>query len=176
MPVMLYMHERGNVIGKWSELVEDGDGLKSVGQVAKAAKNPAGVPIYDLLKMGAINGLSIGFRVKKHSLDEEQKLREILEVELGEVSVVDIPGGPSARVTDVKSSDVKNPKFLERVLRDAGLSRVEAKALIAEGLPALRDVAADPEKKQRDADSKPVQSVDSDLVSSMKELAASIKR
>lgn len=43
------------------------------------------------LKMGAVNGLSIGFSVTKYALDEEQKLREILAVDLSEVSIVDTP-------------------------------------------------------------------------------------
>lgn len=148
-PLMLYMHERGNVVGAWREVSEDGDGLKLKGQVALSAKAPSGVGVHELLKMGAINGLSIGFKVKKHSLDQEKKLRELHEVELAEVSIVDVPGIPTARITDVKNRD---PKFLETVLRDAGLSRKEAKALLAEGLSALRDAEAGTEVDPRDAD------------------------
>src|SRR6185436_12724282 len=152
VPMMLWMHQRGNIPGAWRSAAEDGDGLALQGQVSKAAISPSGVPVYELLKMGAVTGLSIGFRVTKHSLDQEKKTREILSVELSEVSIVDIPGGPRARITDVKGHDPKNIQFLEGVLRDAGLSRKEAKALLAEGFGALRDAAAEEPPNLRDAD------------------------
>lgn len=151
-PLMLYMHERGNIIGAWREVKEDKDGLFVKGQVHPAAKTDAQVPIYELMKMGAMTGLSIGFCVTKATLDEKSKTREILGIDLAEISPVDIPAGPKARITDVKSRDAKSIHFLETVLRDAGLSRKEAKALLAEGFDALRDAAADPELPQRDAD------------------------
>lgn len=152
-PVMLYMHQRGNVIGAYSTVEEDKDGLKVAGQVALSAKVPAGATIYELMKMGGITGLSIGFRVVKAELDEDEKLRTIIEVELAEVSVVDIPGGPSARISDVKSGGPRLKQALEDALRDAGLSRREAKALLAGGFHALRDAAADDDElEQRDAD------------------------
>lgn len=150
-PLMLYMHERGNIPGAWRSISEDKDGLKLVGNVSKAAISPSGVPTYELLKMGAMNGLSIGFRVRKAELDEEAKTRTILDVELAEISLVDIPGGPNARITDVKSGDPHNIQFLETILRDAGLSRKEAKAVLAKGFSALRDAEPNDEPTQRDA-------------------------
>jgi hypothetical protein len=152
VPAMLYMHERGNVPGVWHVVEEDKEGLLTSGQVSLSAVSPSGATLYELLKMGAINGLSIGFRVMKSALDEKAKVRDIIAVDLGEVSIVDIPGGPSARITDVKSGDPHNIQFLETVLRDAGLSRKEAKALLADGFTALRDAVANDEPTQRDAD------------------------
>lgn len=152
VPLMLWMHERGNIPGVWRSVDEDKDGLKVAGQVSLSAKSPSDVTVHELLKMGAINGLSIGFRVRKHTLDEGKKLREILDVDLAEISIVDIPGGPTARVTDVKAGDPRNINFLETVLRDAGLSRKEAKTLLVKGFAALRDVEADPALNPRDAD------------------------
>lgn len=149
-PVMLYMHERGNVPGAWTAAAEDTNGLALKGQVSPNAKNPSGAGLYELLKMGAISGLSIGFRVVKCQLDEDSRLRTIQDVDLSEISIVDVPGGPSARITDVKAHD---PRTLEHALRNAGLSRKEAKAVLAEGLSALRDAEADDDgDEQRDAD------------------------
>jgi HK97 family phage prohead protease len=142
LPAMLYMHERGNVVGAWRSLEEGKDGLRVTGQVAEGARSPSGETLYNLMKIGALNALSIGFRVRKQALDQDKKVRDILDVEVSEISIVDVPGIHRARVTDVKSLD---PHHLERVLRDAGLSRKEAKALLAEGLRALRDAAADDE-------------------------------
>ncbi len=142
MPAMLYMHERGNVVGAWRAMEQDADGLKVKGQVALSAKAPSGASLYDLLKLGALNAMSIGFRVTKSVLDEKKKIRDITELDLGELSIVDIPGIATARVTDVKTVDPRSIRFLETVLRDAGLSRTEAKALLADGFKALRDAAA----------------------------------
>lgn len=161
MPVMLYMHERGNIVGAWRSAEEGKDGLVLSGQVATSARTPSGATLHELMKMGALNGLSIGFRVRKQTLDQEKKVRDILDVELAEVSIVDIPGINRARVTDVKTQP-RSPEYLERVLRDAGLSRREAKAVLAEGFNALRDAAAADDGST------------SDLVASIKALARSI--
>ncbi len=151
-PLMFTMHQRGNVPGAWRTTVEDKDGLFCSGEVSPRAISDSGVPLYELMKMGAINGLSIGFCVTKCALDEELMIRDIVEVELAEVSIVDIPGGPTARITDVKAGrDPHSIQFLETVLRDAGLSRKEAKALLADGFTALRDAAANDVPTQRDA-------------------------
>lgn len=174
-PLMLYMHERGNIPGAWRTVEEDKTGLRLVGNVAKSAISPSGVPTYELLKMGALNGLSIGFRVKKAELDEDLKVRSILEVELAEISIVDIPGGPTARITDVKSGDPRNIQFLETILRDAGLSRKEAKAVLAKGFTALRDAAANDEPTQRDADRSGGSKSPESLASSLRGFAQTIR-
>jgi HK97 family phage prohead protease len=146
-PVMLYMHQRGNVPGAWSSFAQDMNGLKVSGQISPNAKTPSGAGVYELAKMGAISGLSIGFNVLRCELDEETKVRTLTGLDLNELSIVDVPAGPSARITDVKVS--KNPRFLEQLLRDAGVSRREAKVMLS----ALRDAEADDEDDdQRDAD------------------------
>ncbi len=160
-PLMLYMHERGYVVGAWQSIAEDGDGLKVSGQVSMNARAPSNVPVYELLQMGGITGLSIGFKPTKVELDQEQKIRTISRVDLAEISIVDIPGGPRARVTDVKS-DPRNIQVLEAALRDAGLSRKEAKAVLAEGFAALRDAEANAAPTPRDAGE-----VDADAVASL---------
>lgn len=152
MPAMLYNHDMDNPIGCYSEMAEDGDGLVLTGKVAESAKTPAGADIYELMSMGALTGLSIGFMVTKCKEDAKSKTREISEVELLETSVVTIPLQSSARVADVRSAD---PAILKRqieaALRDAGLSRSEAKAFIASGFGALalRDAAAADEEVVR---------------------------
>jgi len=139
-PAMLFQHDQDNVIGRYTTVAEDGDGLLLEGKVAQSAKTPAGGDIYELLAMGALTGLSIGFKPTKFKLDEKARTREILEVDLYEVSIVTIPGQSIARVADVKAmraSPVELKRHLEESLREAGLSRSEAKALIASGFKAL---------------------------------------
>jgi HK97 family phage prohead protease len=173
-PNMLLMHEPGEVVGVWQSIEEDKDGLLTKGLVSLNAKMPNGAGVHELMKMGALTGESIGFQAQKVVLHQELKLRELLEVKVREVSIVDDPGGPTARITDVKSA-TKNPKFIERLLRDAGFSRKEAKALLAEGLSALRDAEADDDDDQREADPALSSTSVADFASSIRSFAASVK-
>lgn len=131
-PLMLYMHERGNIPGVWTKITESKKALNLSGVVSKAAVTPSGVSLLELMKMKAITGLSIGFVPTRVVLDEKAKVREIQAVDLGEVSIVDIPGQNKARITDVKSV-----RSLEEGLRGLGLSKREAKALLSEGFAAM---------------------------------------
>ena len=91
-----------------------------------------------LLKAGAIDGLSIGFRTIESST--EGRARKLDEVELHEISVVSNPMLPIATVTAVKNEAGRfDPKLLERALRDVcGLSISEAKAFMSEGFKAIK--------------------------------------
>lgn len=137
-PLMLYMHERGNIPGVWTKITETKKALKLEGMVSKSAVTPSGVSLLELMKMKAITGLSIGFVPSRVVLDEKAKVREIHTVDLGEVSIVDIPGQNKARITDVKSV-----RSLEEGLRGLGLSKREAKALLSEGFAAMFDDEAE---------------------------------
>uniref|UniRef100_UPI0030F3CE15 HK97 family phage prohead protease n=1 Tax=Xenorhabdus entomophaga TaxID=3136257 RepID=UPI0030F3CE15 len=63
------------------------------------------------------------------------------DLDLWEVSLVTFPANDEARVSEVKSAlargEIPSPKSIERVLRDVGLSRTQAKALMADGYRAL---------------------------------------
>jgi hypothetical protein len=174
MPAMLFMHERGNVVGAWREMGETGAGLHASGQCSLSAKTSSGAGIHELMKMGALNALSIGFRVRKAEADNDKKIRSILDVELNELSIVDIPGIPRARITDVKSGGAKSIRFLEMVLRDAGLSREEAKAVLAQGFGALRDVAAPDDGSSLREAGGDGETIDDAFVAGLKEFAAAV--
>lgn len=160
-PAMLFQHDCDNVIGAYSTVVEDADGLLVEGKIAQSAHTPAGGDIYELMAMGGLGGLSIGFMPTKVKMDEKARTREILEVSLHELSVVTMPGQASARVADVKalrSNPAELKRHLEDALRDAGLSRTEAKAFLADGFRAL---------DLRDADQVDLQAVLSAAVTSL---------
>lgn len=136
MPSMLLQHggvtaEDMTPIGVWSDIAEDGHGLKVKGQLADTSR---GREAYELLKMGAFNGLSIGYRVKefeKRTKPEEPR-RTLKSVDLMEISLVTFPANGKARVHSVKSIDeVETIADCEKNLRDAGYSRKEAKQLVA---------------------------------------------
>jgi HK97 family phage prohead protease len=55
-----------------------------------------------LMRAGAIDGLSIGFRTVKGRTDAKSGVRQLIEVDLWEISIVTFPMLPAARVAAVK--------------------------------------------------------------------------
>lgn len=134
---MLYQHRPDEVIGVFDEIIEDGRGLKVKGRLALGTQR--GREVHELMKMGALDGLSIGYRVdpKGFEYDEKGKRRLLKSVDLMEISAVTFPMNPRARVQAVKSSE-RTVREWEELLRDAGnLSRHEAKAAASAVAKAL---------------------------------------
>lgn len=132
---MLWQHDSDDPIGVWTLLREDARGLYVEGQLA--LKVQRGLEAYELLKIGAVNAMSIGFRVVKYSEDRNAGTRTLEEIDLYEISLVTFPANTNATVMSVKTSvqaveatrgDLRK---LERVLRDAGFSKDAAKAVIS---------------------------------------------
>lgn len=133
MPAMLWQHDATTPIGIWTEMAEDANGLRVKGQLA--LDTVKGAEAYALMKMGALNGLSIGFVSKQWTYDRELDVRTLTEVDLWEVSVVTFPSNDKSRITGIKAADVAGIKTIrqaEQSLRDAGFSADAAKAMIAE--------------------------------------------
>ena len=124
---MLYQHDAKQPIGVYDEIIEDSRGLRVKGRLALGTQR--GREVYELMKMGAIDGLSIGYRVdaKGYDYDDKGKRRYLKSVDLMEISAVTFPMNPKARVQAVKSD--RTIREWETFLRDeGGLSRNEAKA------------------------------------------------
>lgn len=100
MPKMLWQHEPQAPIGIWTDMREDQRGLWVKGQLALETQK--GREAYHLLKMGAIDGLSIGFRAIKAAKDPTRKARLIQDVDLIEVSLVTFAANGLASVECVK--------------------------------------------------------------------------
>lgn len=131
MPAMLWQHDACEPIGVWTDMAEDAKGLRIKGQLA--LDTTRGKEAHALLKMGALNGLSIGFISKQWSYDRETEVRTLTEIDLWEVSLVTFPANEKARVTNVKSDTwaIQVPKDAEEILRDAGFSKADATALVS---------------------------------------------
>lgn len=130
MPAMLWQHDADKPIGVWTEMVEDEKGLRIKGQLAM--ETVKGKEAHALLKMGALNGLSIGFMSKEWAYDRETEVRTLTAIDLWEVSLVTFPANEKARVTNVKSADeLQAPKDAEKALRDAGFSKSDATAFVS---------------------------------------------
>ena len=130
MPAMLWQHDPSEPIGIWTDMTEDSKGLKVKGRLA--LDTARGKEAHALLKMGALNGLSIGFVSKQWAYDKDSDVRTLTEVDLWEVSLVTFPANGKSRITNVKSCDDLNaPKDAERILRDAGFSKADALAFVS---------------------------------------------
>ncbi|MGE5565004.1 MAG: HK97 family phage prohead protease [Parcubacteria group bacterium] len=99
---MLFQHEAGEPVGVWDEIAEDSRGLFVRGRILTVT--PQGRLVAALVKAGALDGLSIGFRTVKARPDESGRLRVLTEVELWEVSIVTFPMLPQARIETVKAN------------------------------------------------------------------------
>lgn len=124
---LLYQHKSDMPIGVFDEIKEDDHGLVVKGRLA--LKTQAGAEAYELLKMGALDGLSIGFKINpaEVSYDRRSNKRIIKEVDLMEVSLVTFPMNPQATVRSVKGQEISIREW-EKGMRDAfNLSRSESK-------------------------------------------------
>ncbi|HHL20741.1 MAG TPA: HK97 family phage prohead protease [Aliiroseovarius sp.] len=127
---MLWQHDPAQPIGVWDAVREDARGLWVEGRILKDVER--GREAAALVRAGAIDGLSIGYRtVKATKNDKGQRL--LHELELWEVSLVTFPMLPSARVEAAKGTSPEADDLLRELaaaFEDARhmLARDEAKS------------------------------------------------
>jgi HK97 family phage prohead protease len=102
-PALLWMHDPTQPIGIWQNIREDANGLMVEGRLA--LRTQKGAEAYELLKLGALTGLSIGYRVVSSQIDAKRKARILTDVDLFEISLVTFPANEAARVSEVKKRD-----------------------------------------------------------------------
>jgi HK97 family phage prohead protease len=116
---MLFQHDPAEPIGVWLELSEDGQGLYSRGRILPEVER--GGYVLAVMRAGALDGLSIGFRAVEGRTDPKSGVRRLSRVDLWEISVVTFPMLPEARVSSVKH---------ESDLRLAAAIRLAARAML----------------------------------------------
>jgi HK97 family phage prohead protease len=149
LPALLWQHRIDEPIGVYTKMVEDDDGLYVEGRLL-IDDDPQAKRAHAHMKAGSLSGLSIGYTLPSGGgeYDKEKDVFVLSEIDLWEVSLVTFPANDDARVQDVKSAlahgEVPAPNKVERLLRDAGFSRRQAKQIMAEGYKALapRDAGA----------------------------------
>jgi HK97 family phage prohead protease len=99
---MLFQHDPAEPIGIWFELVEDTHGLRARGKLIPDVQRSR--EVLALVRAGAIDGLSIGFRTVKGRVDPKTRVRKLIEVDLWEISIVTFPLLAGARVRAVKGA------------------------------------------------------------------------
>lgn len=131
MPAMLWQHRPSEPIGVYTHMEEDAVGLKVSGRLA--LKTTRGAEAYELMKMGALSGMSIGYRSRDDSYDRVTGVRTLKKLDLVELSLVTFPMNDASRISSVKSAieEIETIRDAERFLRDSGLSRTESVAFIS---------------------------------------------
>ena len=131
LPAMLWQHRQAEPIGVYTSMEEDAVGLKVKGQLALMTAR--GADAYELMKMGALSGMSIGYRSRDDSYDRVTGVRSLKKVDLVELSLVTFPMNDASRVSAVKTiEELDSLSEIERHLRDVcGLSKSESTALVS---------------------------------------------
>lgn len=145
---MLAHHDTTRPIGVWTSMREDDKGLYVEGRLTKGVRDAD--EAYALLKDGALDAMSIGYRVVREEYDRKSGANLLHEIDLHEISLVAIPANQESVVTAVKSDhDIRS---LEKALRDAGVSRKDAKAILAKGFSAMDEARDAPEIDSKSTD------------------------
>lgn len=154
-PKMYVQHDHKSLpIGRWIEVKEDGHGLWVKGEFTPGMSRAD--EAHAALRHGTVDGLSIGYVLKKDDFEEKAGARIIRNVsKLVEISIVSFPADAAARIdlTSVKSEEIdqlQSIRDFERFLRDAGgLSKgltealvSRAKIIFAQGDPVADEVDA----------------------------------
>lgn len=120
---MLWQHDPTQPIGIWDEVREDARGLFVRGRFLTDVQK--GQEALALVKAGAIDGLSIGYRTIRAEKNAKGQ-RLLHELELWEVSLVTFPMLPEARVQGKADADALG------VAQEMAAAFAEARILLAD--------------------------------------------
>ena len=99
---MLFQHDPAEPVGVWCELTEDFRGLWARGRLIPDVRRAR--ELLALLRGGAIDGLSIGYKTQRAVIDPRSRVRKLYQVDLWEISIVTFPLLNGARVSAVKQA------------------------------------------------------------------------
>jgi HK97 family phage prohead protease len=118
---LLFQHDANQPIGVWTALEENSRGLYARGRLMREVARAR--EVHSLMRAGALDGLSIGFRTVKGRRDRASGVRWLEKVDLWEISIVTFPLLPEARVAVVKArSTLEERAWLASQMREAARS------------------------------------------------------
>lgn len=151
-PVALFGHDSGsveNVIGKARNVRVQGDRLIGEIEFMEASVNPAAEAVYQMVKGGYLNAVSVGFMPLDWALAKDKSRQggiDFKKQELMEISIVPIPANANALVqARAAGIDVDRLKLIEgaksapKIVR-RGLYEVSFLAEILSALDCLEDM------------------------------------
>ena len=139
LPMFLNHNDLGMPMGEWNEFVFEDDGMVAKGRLY--LNTVGGSDLYQILKESPnmFGGVSVGAYAEEAKFvtatgedaapDDEESFFQITKGGLREVSVVMYPNNPKAEIQKLEAFDAEgalNPRVLEKVLRDAGLTKKDA--------------------------------------------------
>jgi HK97 family phage prohead protease len=141
LPMFLNHNDMGMPVGEWYEFDFDKEGMTAKGKLFM--NTSAGADLYNVLKESPnlFGGVSVGAYAEEACWvdaegtpimmgdDDTESYFQITKGGLREVSVVMYPNNPNAEIHKLEAFDVEghpNPRVIEKVLREAGLSRKDA--------------------------------------------------
>lgn len=130
---MLRDHDTRKVVGKWLAMEEDDRGLKVRGKLFAIGDSAIQLAkeTLTLMREGALDAMSIGYRTVKAQWDEDAGVRKLLDLDLWEVSIVTFPMNEMATVDAVKGD--LSITDVERILREGGAPGTFAKLVAIHG-------------------------------------------
>jgi uncharacterized protein len=141
LPMFLNHNDMGMPVGEWYEFDFDKEGMTAKGKLFM--NTSAGMDLYNVLKESPnlFGGVSVGAYADEACYvdaegnpvmmgdDDTESYFQITKGGLREVSVVMYPNNPNAEIHKLEAFDIEgqpNPRVIEKVLREAGLSRKDA--------------------------------------------------
>lgn len=141
LPMFLNHNDMGMPVGEWYEFDFDEDGMTAKGKLF--LNTVAGNDLYTVLKESPdlFGGVSVGAYAEEACWvdqegnpimsgdDDSEAYFQITKGGLREVSVVMYPNNPSAEIHALEAFDAEgnpNPRVIEKLLREAGVSRKDA--------------------------------------------------
>ncbi len=145
MPMFLNHNDLGMPVGEWNDVTFDEEGMSATGKLY--LNTMAGADLYSVLKESPkmFGGVSVGAYADEakyvnamgeefnaDTMGDDEAYFQITKGGLREISVVMYPNNPEANIQQLEYFDAKgdmNPRTIEKVLRDAGVSRKDATAV-----------------------------------------------
>lgn len=140
LPMFLNHNDMGMPVGEWNEFNFDASGMTAEGKLF--LNTVGGSDLYNVLKESPnlFGGVSVGAYADEAQYvdangdpcdddDDCESYFQITKGGLREVSVVMYPNNPAAEVMNLEcftAEGLPNPRKIEKVLREAGLSRKDA--------------------------------------------------
>jgi HK97 family phage prohead protease len=141
LPMFLNHNDMGMPVGEWYEFDFDEDGMTAKGKLF--LNTVAGNDLYTVLKESPdlFGGVSVGAYAEEACWvdgegnpimsgdDDAEAYFQITKGGLREVSVVMYPNNPNAEIHALEAFDAQgnpNPRVIEKLLREAGVSRKDA--------------------------------------------------
>lgn len=138
-------------VGQYTDMEENSKGLKVAGRLF-AMNTERGQYIYESMKSGELDSLSIGFQTKEaiYGTKPSEPARTLTNIDLWEVSLVTFPANDQANILTVKSLSAEQKRDLEEALRDEGLSHKDSRTAVSFFHQLLQRDAGAPSHTPRD--------------------------